>query len=60
VTIDPSIKVGEAVEIIEGPFRGLEVLVTRLLPAKERIQVLFEFLGRSVEMEISTAKVLAA
>ncbi len=60
VTIDSSIKIGEAVEIIEGPFRGLEVVVTCLLPAKERVRVLFDFLGRSVELEISTAKVLVA
>ena len=60
VTVDSSIKIGQAVEIVEGPFRGLEVLVTHLLPAKERVRVLFEFLGRSVEMELSTAKVLAA
>jgi len=60
VTIDSSIKIGEVVEIIEGPFRGLEVVVTCLLPAKERVRVLFEFLGRSIEMEVSTAKVLAA
>jgi transcriptional antiterminator RfaH len=60
VTVDWSVKVGQTVEIIEGPFQGLEVLVTHLLPAKERIRVLFEFLGRSIEMEISTAKVLAA
>ena len=60
VTIDSSIKIGQAVEIIEGPFRGLEVVVTCLLPAKERIRVLFDFLGRSIEMEVSTTKVLAA
>lgn len=60
VTLDCSIKVGQSVQIIEGPFQGLEVVVSHLLPAKERIRVLFEFLGRSVEMEISTAKVLAA
>jgi transcription antitermination factor NusG len=60
VTLDCSIKVGQSVEIIEGPFRGLEVVVTNLLPAKERIRVLFEFLGRPLEIEISTAKVLAA
>lgn len=60
VTIDSSIKIGQAVQVIEGPFRGLEVVVTCLLPAKERVRVLFEFLGRSVEMEVSTAKVLAA
>jgi transcriptional antiterminator RfaH len=60
VTVDSSIKIGQQVQIIEGPFRGLEVVVSQLLPAKERVRVLFEFLGRSVEMEISTAKVLAA
>jgi transcriptional antiterminator RfaH len=60
VTVDSSLKVGQPVQITEGPFQGLEVLVTHLLPAKERIRVLFEFLGRSIEMEISTAKVLGA
>ena len=60
VTVDWSVKVGQTVEIIEGPFQGLEVLVTHLLPAKERIRVLFEFLGRPLEIEISTTKVLAA
>jgi transcription antitermination factor NusG len=60
VTLDCSVKVGQSVEIIEGPFQGLEAVVTNLLPAKERIRVLFEFLGRPLEIEISTAKVLAA
>ncbi len=60
VTIDSSIKIGQSVQIIEGPFRGLEVVVTQLLPAKERVRVLFDFLGRSIEMEVSTTKVLAA
>jgi transcriptional antiterminator RfaH len=60
MTLDCSIKVGQPVQIVDGPFQGLEVVVTRLLPAKERIRVLFNFLGRTVEMEVSTAKVLAA
>jgi transcriptional antiterminator RfaH len=60
VTLDCSIKIGQSVEIVEGPFQGLEVVVTHLIPAKDRIRVLFDFLGRSVEMEVSTAKVLAA
>lgn len=60
VTLDCSIKVGQSVEIVDGPFQGLEVVVTHLLPARDRIRVLFDFLGRSVEMEVSTAKVLAA
>ena len=58
VTINPEIKVGQSVRIAEGPFQGLEVLVTRLLPARERVKVLLEFLGRPVETEISTPKIL--
>jgi transcriptional antiterminator RfaH len=60
VTIDSSLKIGQPVHIIEGPFQGLEVVVTQLLPAKERIRVLLEFLGRSMEMEVPAEKVLPA
>jgi transcriptional antiterminator RfaH len=60
VTLDYSIKVGQSVQIIDGPFQGLEAVVTHLIPAKARIRVLLELLGRCVEMEVSTEKVLAA
>src|SRR6267378_4461135 len=52
-TIDPEIKVGQEVQIAHGPLQGLEALVTQLLPASERVRVLLEFLGRSVQMEVS-------
>ena len=58
VTFNPEIEVGQSVHIAEGPFQGVEALVTQLMPARERIRVLLEFLGRSVEMEVSTPKVL--
>ena len=45
VTVDSSPKVGQQVQLVEGPFQGLEVVVTQLLPARERIRVLLEFLG---------------
>jgi len=60
VTIDPEIEVGQPVKITEGPFQGLEAVVTRVLPARERVKVLLEFLGRSVETEIPRPKLLAA
>jgi transcriptional antiterminator RfaH len=60
VTIDSSVKIGQPVHIVEGPFQGLEVVVTQVLPAKERIRVLLEFLGRSLEMEVPAGKVLPA
>ena len=51
VTIDQEIKVGEAVQIADGPFKGLEAIVTRLLPAKQRVCILFDLLNRAVELE---------
>ena len=60
VTVDSSLKIGEPVQFIEGPFQGLEVVITQLLPARERIRVLLEFLGRSLEMEVPAGKVLPA
>jgi transcriptional antiterminator RfaH len=59
-TVDCSPKIGQPVQLIEGPFQGLEVVVTQLLPARERIRVLLEFLGRSLEMEVPAEKVLPA
>jgi transcriptional antiterminator RfaH len=58
VTVDPDIKVGQSVRIAEGPLRGLEAVVTRVLPAKERIRVLLELLGGPVEAEVATPKVV--
>jgi transcriptional antiterminator RfaH len=58
VTFNPEIEVGQSVQIAEGPFQGIEALVTHLMPARERIRVLLEFLGRPVEMEVATPKVL--
>jgi len=60
VTVDCSLKIGQPVQFIGGPFQGLEVVVTQLLPARERIRVLLEFLGRSLEMEVPAGKVLPA
>jgi hypothetical protein len=36
----------------------LEAVVTRIMPANERVRVLLEFLGRSVETEVASPKVL--
>jgi transcriptional antiterminator RfaH len=60
VTVDSSVKIGQAVHIVDGAFQGLEAVVTQVLPAKERIRVLLEFLGRSLEMEVPAERVLAA
>jgi transcriptional antiterminator RfaH len=58
VVFNPEPRVGDAVQIAEGAFVGLEAVVTQVLPAKERVKVLLEFLGRSVEAEISAPRVI--
>ncbi len=55
---DPGLKIGDTVQITSGAFRGLEAVITQLLPAKERVKVLFEFLGRQTEVEVDSQKVL--
>ena len=60
VTIDADVEVGQEVQIVEGPLHGFDALVTQVLPAKERVRVLLEFLGRPVETELSAPRVLSA
>jgi transcriptional antiterminator RfaH len=49
---------GGRVNITEGAFVGLETVITQVLPAKQRVKVLMEFLGRNVEAEVEQANVL--
>ena len=56
VTADP--QPGSEVVITGGSLRGLRVLVTRVLPARQRIAVLLELLGAQREVEIERDRVL--
>ena len=58
IVFSPEVQVGETVQIVEGAFRGLEAVVTQLLPAKERVRILLDFLGRKIETEIQVPQVL--
>lgn len=44
---------GDSVELVAGPFRGLEAVVLRVLPARERVKILLNFLGRETEAEVA-------
>jgi transcriptional antiterminator RfaH len=48
--------VGDEVQVVAGPMAGLQVVVQQLLPARERVKVLLEFLGRRVEAEVPLAE----
>jgi transcriptional antiterminator RfaH len=49
---------GDQVQIVGGAFVGLDAVVTQLLPAKERVKVLMDFLGRKMEAEVQWSSVL--
>ena len=51
-TIPETFVPGDEVEIAEGAMRGLRAIVTRVLPGRERIAVLMEFLGRQTMVEL--------
>ncbi len=56
--LDAAVKVGDAVEFAGKLFVGSSGVVSELLPAKNRIRVLVEFLSRSVEVEVDAGKVV--
>ena len=49
---------GEEVEIATGAFVGTKALVTHVLPAKQRVRILLDVMGRSVTTELSLDSVL--
>lgn len=51
-TISETFNAGDEVEIVEGAMRGLRATVTRVLPGRERIAVMMEFLGRQTMIEL--------
>jgi transcriptional antiterminator RfaH len=58
MTVSVSLEPGDQVEISDGPFRGSSAQVTRLLPARERVAVLLNFLGTDRIVEVPLLSVL--
>jgi transcriptional antiterminator RfaH len=50
--IREELRPGEAVRISGGVFHGLHAAVTRVMPSRERVAVLLEFLGRQTTVEL--------
>jgi transcriptional antiterminator RfaH len=44
---------GAEVAIAEGAFRGFQAIVLRMLPAKRRVQILLDILGRQTLVEVN-------
>lgn len=59
IIVESSIQAGEEVDVIGGPFQGLRAMVTRVMPAKQRVAILLELLGMEREVEVASDLVLA-
>ena len=55
VEVNQGFEPGQNVQIAQGPFQGLEALVTRLISARDRVEILIEWMGRSLHAEASVA-----
>jgi transcriptional antiterminator RfaH len=55
VEIKTRLELGQNVQIAQGPFQGLEGLVTRLIEARDRVELLIEWMGRNLHAEASVA-----
>ena len=55
--MDESLAAGDEIEITGGAFDGLTAIVTRFYPARQRVAVLLEFLGRKTLVELDRAAV---
>jgi transcriptional antiterminator RfaH len=52
LSVEDKILPGEEVAVGDGPFLGMKAVVLRVLPARQRVQVLLEILGRPAPLEI--------
>jgi transcriptional antiterminator RfaH len=51
VEISRRLEPGQEVEITQGPFQGLNALVTRVITARERVEILIDWMGRTLRAE---------
>ena len=56
--VKSTLKVGDAVELTEGPMRGFKGIIDRLLSGEDRVRILLEFLGRETVLEVDSGKLL--
>ncbi len=58
--IPDTMQQGDTAIVADGPMQGLTVVVTQVMPSKERVKVLLEFLGRQSEVEFPRSQLIRA
>lgn len=60
MVLGPDFSAGDTVRIVGGAFHDLLAVVKQVLPAKERVQTLLEFLGQMITVELDLKSVAVA
>jgi transcriptional antiterminator RfaH len=58
VEVNQTLEPGQTVQVTQGPFQGLEALVTRVITAKDRVKILIQWMGRTLQAEAGMADLL--
>jgi transcriptional antiterminator RfaH len=59
IVIPDTLQPGDDVKIVSGPYAGLRTVVTRVIPARQRVGILLEILGSEREVEVDAESVLS-
>lgn len=51
-TLSQDLNPGDAVEVADGVFHGFQAVVARVMPQRQRVSVLLDFLGRQTAVEL--------
>lgn len=57
-TIEQTLRPGDEVEVAGGAFAGFQGIISRVMPARERVAVLLEFLGRQAVVEMKMEELI--
>ncbi len=58
VLIPDVLRPGDEVKIVGGPYAGIQTVVTRVMPARQRVGILLQVLGSEQEVEVDAESVL--
>jgi transcriptional antiterminator RfaH len=58
MTVEDRLSPGDEVVVVDGAFRGMRAFVLRVMPARKRVQVLLDVLGRPTPAEVDDHSVV--
>ncbi len=58
--VEDTLRPGDTVRIGDGVMHGLQAVVSRVMPARQRVAVLLDFLGRQTTVELDRSQLIVA